>query len=262
MITRIPRFGACCVLAALLVATGASLAQAQLDGHGPDAWQVTGVAAHDALNMRMGPGTDYPVIGAFPHDAAGLQQVTCVPFITFEQSVALTDAEREDLPPRWCLMSDADQTTHGWVAGRFLMEDQTPQADASQTLDDPVAIAVGLVERLYARHDQYTRGQSSSPFETPAAHEFFFAGDIPQIAASVQDAGADPLYDAQDTDLSGLAIMPDSDTPMLRGMITVRAEYSNFGQPQTVKFNLRPDAARDGAPIRIMRIRHDGWMLP
>ncbi|MFC4352015.1 hypothetical protein ACFOW6_10720 [Fodinicurvata halophila] len=262
MITRISRFAARWGLAALFVTTGVPMGQAQLDGHGPDAWQVTGVAVNDELNMRMGPGTDYPVIRAFPHDAAGLQQVTCVPFITFEQSVAMSDAERKNLPPRWCLMSDADRATHGWVAGRFLMEDQTPQVEATQTSDDPVASAVALVEKLYARHDQYMRGQSSSPFESPVAHEFFFAGDIPQIAASVRDAGADPLYNAQDTDISGLAIMPDPDTPVLRGMITVQAAYSNFGQPQTVEFNLRPDTARDGAPIRIMRVQHDDWMLP
>ncbi|MGV0908506.1 hypothetical protein [Martelella sp. FOR1707] len=58
----------------------ASVAQAEIDGSGPDAWRVTGVAPNDVLNVRMGPGTDYPVIATLAHDQRELQQITCVPF--------------------------------------------------------------------------------------------------------------------------------------------------------------------------------------
>ena len=56
-----------------LAATGLACApfpaSAEIDGHGPDAWRVTGVAADDVLNARVGPGTGYPVIDSFAHDA-------------------------------------------------------------------------------------------------------------------------------------------------------------------------------------------------
>src|SRR5690606_9481160 len=47
-------------------------AHAEIDGHGPDAWRVTGVAAQDTLNARMGPGTSYPVIETFAQDERGM----------------------------------------------------------------------------------------------------------------------------------------------------------------------------------------------
>ncbi|WP_372921716.1 hypothetical protein [Roseovarius sp.] len=114
-----------CSLAGLVSLFCASIAQAQFnDGYGPDAWQVTGVASNDVLNIRMGPGTNYPVTDAFAYNESGLQQITCVPLISFEQSVAMTEADRANLPPRWCLMTDAQEQKVGWVAGRFLMEGQ------------------------------------------------------------------------------------------------------------------------------------------
>ncbi len=53
------------MLAPLLV-SGPVLA----DADGPDARRVVDVAPDDSLNARMGPGSDYSVIGTFDHDAA------------------------------------------------------------------------------------------------------------------------------------------------------------------------------------------------
>lgn len=100
---------------------------AEIDGHGPDAWQVTGVAADDVLNMRMGPGTEYPVIDRLAPDARGLQQVTCVPLLIQPYAGAISEAERAKLPQRWCLMRSADLAQSGWVAQRFLAEDSGGQ---------------------------------------------------------------------------------------------------------------------------------------
>jgi len=257
-------FGMKCSLAGLVGLFCASVAQAQFnDGHGPDAWQVTGVASNDVLNIRMGPGTIYPVIDAFAYNENGLQQITCVPLVSFEQSVAMTEADRANLPSRWCLMTDAQQQKVGWVAGRFLMEGQLSGASmtAPETGNDRVAIAVRLVERLYRQHDQYIRGAAPSPYEMPSSDQFFFQADLAKIAATVRSAGADPLYNAQDTDIRGLDIVPDT-SGMRQGLITLWAEFSNFGSPQRVAFDLRSDTQREGAPIRIMRISHDGWNLP
>lgn len=169
------RFGKSCSVAVFITLFGATLTQAQrdADGHGPDAWKVTGVAPNDVLNIRMGPGTDYPVTGAFAHDANGLQLVTCVPLITFEQGVAMSDAVRESLPPRWCLTTDAEEEKLGWVAARFLMEGSLSQASIAAPDGDPVANAVALVERLYTSHDQYMKGIGPIPYEAPLSDQFF-----------------------------------------------------------------------------------------
>ncbi|MBS1303394.1 hypothetical protein [Loktanella sp. SALINAS62] len=211
------------------------------------------------MNLRMGPSTDYPIIGSFSSDAMGLTKTTCVPFMTEGQGIMLSQAERSflDLPPRWCLMSNGQ--SHGWVAARFLME-ATGQATPDQTSNRMLADAVSLVRRLYARHEQSMRGEALAPFGASRALDFFMA-DIANDLAQTQWQ-ADPLYNAQDTDISNFRVMSDPDQPMLRGMITVRAEFTNFGQPQTVTFNLRADPVQPDAPVRIMRINHGEWSIP
>ena len=72
-------------------------AHAEIDGHGPDAWRVTGVAADDVLNARMGPGTNYPVIETFAHDERGMQQITCVPFFAPGHYMATSQAQIDAL---------------------------------------------------------------------------------------------------------------------------------------------------------------------
>lgn len=112
-------------VAAIAVALAflASVTHAEIDGSGPDAWRVMGVAPNDVLNVRMGPGTNYPVIETFAHNERNLQQITCVPFYTMAHFSAMTEAELDALPPRWCLMRTADLTKAGWVAQRFLIAD-------------------------------------------------------------------------------------------------------------------------------------------
>ncbi|WP_139196164.1 hypothetical protein [Salinihabitans flavidus] len=234
-------------------------ATAQFDGHGLDAWQVTGVASDDWLNLRMGPGSDYAIIGSFSARATGLTMTTCVPFMSEGQGIMLSEAERNllDLPPRWCLMSDGH--THGWAAARFLMEAMGPTTQ-DQSSDTMISDAVLLVERLYAHHEQAMRGDALDPLGASRSMDFFMA-DI-AYDLSQRTWQSDPLYDAQDIDISDFRVRPDPNQPFLRGMITVRAEFLNFGRSQTVIFNLRADPALPGAPVRIMRIDHGGWMVP
>ena len=71
----------CGAAAALLLASHGG---AWADADGPDAWRVVDVAGGDVLNVRMWPGTEYPVIDHFAPDARGLQQVTCVPLLKAE----------------------------------------------------------------------------------------------------------------------------------------------------------------------------------
>lgn len=113
-----PRF---LVILAALAGLGAPVF-AEADG--PDAWRVTGVAASDMLNVRVGPGADYFVIGALPHNARALQIGTCVPTVTRDQFFALTEAQQALLNsyPAWCVVI-VDGGQLGWVNRRFLTED-------------------------------------------------------------------------------------------------------------------------------------------
>ncbi len=260
MIGRLAKAGAIGAMAGMIVMLGAGAAQAQLHGHGPDAWQVIDVAPDDVLNLRMGPGTRYPIIGEFAPDETGLVQVTCVPFMTYEQGMNLSPATRSqlDLPPRWCLMTSADSRRQGWVSAQFLAEDVTPaDADNTPSTSDRSQVAVQLVERLYTLHELAVRGQALSPLEHPRARDFFFLDDVGLIVD--HPAGADPLYDAQDFEITDFSVALKSE---LRGLITVEVTFRNFGRPQRVGFSLRSDTRQEGAPVRIMLIHHEDWNFP
>lgn len=249
------------------MALAAPAARAEIDGHGPDAWRVTGVAADDVLNMRMGPGTRYLVIDSLPPNARGLQLVTCVPLLIPSIYYRLTEAQRADLPQRWCLMRTGDFIKAGWVAQRFLMEDGLEEvsapgngsgADVVQTIGDPlIDEAAGLVGDLYTAFEAQ-RSAAENPFAPPMARHYFFADMIPALAGH----GGDVLYDAQDFQGQINRIAPDAEQPMFRGTITVNADFINFGQAGRAVFRLRADTAQPGAPLRIFRIEHDGWSFP
>lgn len=237
-------------LALLLAASGAAWAEAD----GPDAWRVVDVAASDALNARMGPGTEYPVIGRFAHDERGLRQVTCVPLVTAEQHFAMSEAEHSALPPRWCLMQRTDNSLRGWVAQRYLAEDHGGAASSASTTPENVTLAAErLVRRLYEEHLRALTGAFTSPLHPTRAGDFFSA----PLASSIAGNGlqADPLFDAQDSEITDLRIALDREQPMFRGMITVNADFRNFGHPRRAMVRLRVE---DGAP-RIIRIEHEGW---
>ncbi|WP_372803558.1 SH3 domain-containing protein [Paracoccus seriniphilus] len=243
----------------------APMARAEIDGHGPDAWRVTGVARDDVLNMRMGPGTEYLVIDSLPPDARGLEQITCVPLLIPSIYHRLTDAQRENLPPRWCLMRSSDFSKAGWVAQRFLMEDGLeeihPDADGAAVETGPgdtmINDAARLVGDLYAAFETQ-RSAVENPFGPTLAPDYFFAGMVPELAGH----GADLLYGAQDFQGEITRIAPDPDQPMLQGMITVNVDFTNFGQPNRAIFRLRADSAQPGAPLRIFDIEINGQSLP
>ncbi len=241
------------------------LALAEIDGHGPDAWQVHGVPANDVLNARMGPGTNYPVIETFASDERRLEQITCVPFYTMAHFREMTDAQLDSLPARWCLMRSADLRRAGWVAARYLIEDGAELLDAPTTDvsggagDELIFQAQDLVRALYENAYLATIG-GPHPLD-PANAGAYFSSDV-VAAMRAQPLQADPLYGAQDFDGSVSEPEPDPDQPMLRGMITLNVEIVNFGQKHTAVFRLRADPTQPGAPIRIFRIEHDGWSFP
>lgn len=272
------------ILAVLCLGLVPLTVRAEIDGHGPDAWRVTGVAPDDVLNARMGPGTEYPVIETFAHDERGLVEITCVPFYTMAHFSAMTKAEKEALQPRWCLMRSADMSKAGWVAQRYLIADFDDEVlfgnsagkDRPEKVMDVTSIqpapTVGsrawssdalidyareLVATLY-EYDDPALGRS--PLD-PNVRDAFFSSDF--IAAlETRPPGADLLTGAQNFQGSISAPTPNSDQPMFRGMIAITVDVVNFGQAHTVVFRLRGDTTRPNAPLRIFRVEHDGWLFP
>jgi hypothetical protein len=248
-----------------------ALADDPIFGHGPDSWRVDGVAAGDQLNGRMGPGTGYPVTARFAHDERGLEMITCVPFLLPGAWFTMTEAERDALPPRWCLMRSADLERAGWANARFLVEDSSsrdaaaaPDAGPAVEIGDPmIDEAVDVVRALYEVRWMQEEGAEVDLFDPAVARNFFFA-DIARNMRSY-DAGADLLYGTQDYDISSCEEpVPDPDRPVFRGAATLHVDCINFGRRQRATFHLRADPDQPGtpAPLRIFRIDHEGWSFP
>lgn len=251
------------VLALGLLLLPAVTAHADEDGHGPDAWRVTGVAEFDVLNARMGPGTQYLIIDDFMAGEDGLQQVTCVPVVPFAYWEELRPEERDALPARWCLMRSADGVARGWVAGTHLAEG-TAGAEAAQPLRDSALMlprAEALVRELYAAQLAALRGAGPAPLtDDTLLHEFFSSDVIRAVRRDGLDF--DPLFNAQDFDGEVLAVAPDPDAAMLRGTVCIRVRFRNFGREQVARVFLRVDTARHGKPLRVVAIEHDGVTFP
>jgi len=239
-------------MVAALCGTGPVLGEAD----GPDAWRVVGVAPDDSLNARMGPGTDYMVIGTFDHDARGLIQITCVPLLPAGIYHGLSEEERQSLPPRWCLMRSPDFSVEGWVSQRFIEEDPGAAGAADGEGDPVLRMARDRAEALYRDHMRSLSDASvTSPVHDDRAAQFFTGSLARELGNRHPDA--DPLFDAQDTGISDLRVALDAEQPVFRGMITVNVDFRNFGRSQRAVARLRVE---NGSP-RIIRIEHDGWTL-
>ncbi|WP_417423490.1 hypothetical protein [Hoeflea sp.] len=265
-------------LAAVMTLVFATSALAEIDGHGPDAWRVTGIASNDTLNVRMGPGTNYPVIEQFAHNERNLQQITCVPFYNAGHYTALTQAQIAALPQRWCLMRTAAMDKAGWVAQRFITPDQsgevqaqapsqgyTAAQDAAAQKDEDgfdyvVEDARVLVEMLYYHQIETDAAGGPGPLDSVNSSMYFTDEIVAWLkSGKVQ---AHPLFGAQDFDGLVQSPTPDPDRPMFRGMVTINVDFTNFGQPQRAVFYVRADPTKPGAPSRIFKVEHDGWSYP
>lgn len=260
------------ITAVLILMTSA--VHAEIDGHGPDAWRVTGVAPNDKLNARMGPGTMYPVIESFAATERDMQQITCVPFYTAAHYMEMTQTQIKALPPRWCLMRNKSMGKAGWVAQRYI----TPQNEASDTINnataqepvhepyaplpdiDPVDQAQDIIREIYEREFLSEISSLPSAFDPSVARNYFTDDIVAWLASG--NIGAHPLYGAQDFDGAIGEPTPDTQHPMLRGMITINVDFTNFGEKQRAVFYLRGDTTKAGAPLRIFRVEHNGWSYP
>lgn len=238
------------------------MASAEADG--PDAWRVSGVAQDDVLNIRMGPGVEYPIIGAFEPDARHLLAETCTPLATFAEFDALSDSDRATLPDRWCLM-DGGTRGRGWVAHAYLAEDYLG-ADAAELNEGagerappPFDIAVPLVRNLFEK-EAFLLGRGESLLaDSGEARAWFFLDVARRIS---RDPAAYSLFAGQDADVTDVTAVLDPDRPIRQGVVTVLVRYTNFGASRETRVLVRADPKQGGA-FRVFSIeQQDGTSIP
>lgn len=125
---------------------------------------------------------------------------------------------------------------------------------------DPINQAQDLVREVYERQFQSENSSLPSAFDPSTACRYFTHDIVQWLTSSKVDAH--PLYGAQDFDGAVGEPTPDPDHPMLRGMITINVDFTNFGHRQRAVFYIRPDTDKPDAPLRIFRVEHDGWSYP
>ncbi len=87
-------------------------------------WQVSGVGRHDGLNVRLGPGTEYPVVETLGPRTGGLSLQVCTPTWRLVRWAHLTPHQMRQLSglPTWCLIEERGRML-GWVNARYLARD-------------------------------------------------------------------------------------------------------------------------------------------
>nr|WP_313631936.1 hypothetical protein [Brevundimonas naejangsanensis] len=159
-------------------------------------------------------------------------------------SAALVAPNRRDAQPAACPATDGSG----------------PDPYAPSPDRDPVSQAQDLVREVYERQFQSENSSLPSAFDPSTACRYFTDDIVRWLASGEVDAH--PLYGAQDFDGAVGDPTPDPDHPMLRGMITINVDFTNFGQPQRAVFHIRADADKPDAPLRIFRVEHDGGSYP
>lgn len=119
------------LLAGIVLLSACAPARAEADG--PDAWRVANVSANSSLNVRIGPGSDYPRIDSLAPDARHLRYTECVPYINpgiWENFSPAQQSRFGDLHNHWCFVITED-FVKGWVNKYYLAEDSLPDEAAS-----------------------------------------------------------------------------------------------------------------------------------
>lgn len=106
-------------LSALALLPGGALGEAD----GPDHWRVEGVQSTSTLNVREAPSVEAALLGSVGPTARCLVNLGCVGGPDLATWLDMSEAEREAArADRWCRIRSG--TLEGWVAGRYLVEDE------------------------------------------------------------------------------------------------------------------------------------------
>lgn len=214
-------------LAMMMLATAA-----RADADGPVAWRLVDVAPDDSLNVRMGPGTAWPVLGTFEPAARGLQSITCVPLVTDGEWFGMSDAQRHSLPQRWCLVQGASGSPSGWVAARYLAEDGAPVPPGAAGTAAPGGQAAATDDDWDPCRSKTTRQSEKWPPTLRLHSRAFLQSDGYALPAR------DPLQDTDDGDYS-------------------RTRFPHGGESA-----LLPDAGLDAVTTAVLAFDHVEGVLP
>ncbi|WP_101069177.1 vWA domain-containing protein [Roseovarius salinarum] len=122
------------------------------------------------------------------------------------------------------------------------------------------AAAVDLVESLLLDHGDRFRGGRPPVLNDPEATRRYFI-DGYAIEGLQGKLGFDPLYDAQDAEITDLEVRPDPEVPLLRGAAQVRVEMRNFGEPRAMLYTLVRVPPSGDWQISDIQSLDSGWSL-
>lgn len=127
------------------------------------------------------------------------------------------------------------------------------------TQDDELETATELVRLFFAEHTRRFRSGGEPLLNDAGAAKLFLTDDlaVDGLQGMLQ---FDPVYGAQDADITAVKIYPDPDLPMLRGAGQIRVDVTNFGaQRRFVYTTVKVDNAE--WQISDIYSEDDGWSL-
>ncbi|ODA67143.1 hypothetical protein A7A08_01889 [Methyloligella halotolerans] len=118
--------------------------------------------------------------------------------------------------------------------------------------------AVALVQGLYEAQAKLLAEEGMPLVKVPRVSTRYFD---PFVAGQLdaKDIGFDPIYDAQDYDVSDVRVALDPEMPELRGTTFVQVHFKNFGTERQLTYLLRP--MEGGGPLRVIDIESADWRL-
>lgn len=121
LLKKLPSLALMVSLTLPIALTAATAAPLGGGGSGQGAWRVDNVARGDALNVRIGPGTEYAVITSLRPRARNLDKTICVPTrrLGWRQALPPRVRARMTALPTWCLV-ERNGTLLGWVNAHYL----------------------------------------------------------------------------------------------------------------------------------------------
>ncbi|WMS43478.1 VWA domain-containing protein [Acuticoccus sp. MNP-M23] len=125
---------------------------------------------------------------------------------------------------------------------------------------DDVGAAVALVEAFVNEHlARLEQGRGSLLNDGPALRRYL----VDPLADAVVRTNLefDPVFDAQDFDITGLSVYADDDVPILQGAAQVWTEFDNFGAPQRIAYTLVKRSPGEPWQISLISSSANNWNL-
>ncbi|MEQ8306868.1 MAG: VWA domain-containing protein [Hoeflea sp.] len=132
-------------------------------------------------------------------------------------------------------------------------------AKPAMAQDMDIAKAQDLVRLLFAKHTARFQAGDTPLMNEPGLMKRFLV-DCLAVEGLQGRLQFDPIYGAQDADISDLRVFADPDAPILRGAAQIHLAFSNFGTPRLFIYTLIK-AANGEWQINDIYSDDDGWTL-